>query len=238
MLAGWIENHYRLQHQHQYMISFCDYEMMRYGIERISNARFVILGMCPYSLWYDLSMSINRYRMLIYYPQTHTLQHVADKYSDELLSYEAFEKNMEGVFKSDMTDIMYEYLGETNIDYIHNMTEYEDNPGKDVQQIKRMFNKPYQDTFLENITIIEKAVKYLSEFKINLYIVLMPFPKLFLDNRNEDMYIHIINIFKEIEQHSDNVKTVDLIYDERFGNREFVDCHHLNYYGRYNEVIK
>lgn len=103
---------------------------MRYGIERISNARFVIFGMCPYSLWYDLSMSINRYRMLIYYPQTHTLQHVADEYSDELLSYEAFEKNMDGVFKSDMT-------------------EYEDNPGKGVQQIKRMFNKPYQDKFLD-----------------------------------------------------------------------------------------
>lgn len=211
---------------------FYDYQMCRYAISRVKDLQYVIWGISPYSLWYDLSLSSAKSRAAYYYPQTQALHHYQIDDTDLGILFQQLTIVSKEIFVPDFIPKSFEPLAE-DVDYLHNTRIYalERDTQKDLEQIHKLFDKHYPKTYTENVEIIREMLLYLRNQSIKPYIVMLPYPSYFLQNMDQAMYDQTVEVLKAYQQEFPEMEFLNYTYDKRFDDYYFADSHHLNYWG-------
>ena len=100
----------------------------------------------------------------------------------------------------------------------------------DVKEIKRLFAKPYEETFLENKSILQEFFEYLKKNKIRTLVYFPPFPDIFKKNTDITMKRRTRNVIREFQKKY-NFDVLDLTEDDDFSDEFFCDWSHLNWLG-------
>lgn len=211
---------------------FYDYQMCQYACSKMKDLQFVIWGISPYSLWYDLSLSSAGSRAAYYYPQTHSLHHYQIDDTDLGILFQQLTVVAGEIFVPDFIQKSFAPL-DGNVDYICNTQIYalKQDLQKDLETIHRLFDKDYPETYAENLEIIREMLLYLRNQKIKPYIVMLPYPSCFLQNMNQSMYDRTVEVLQAYKQEFPEMEFLNYTYDERFDDYYFADSHHLNYWG-------
>ncbi len=212
---------------------YYDYLMCKFAVEQCKNIEFCIIGVAPYSLWYDMSLSkkVNR-RCLYYYEQTKSLHHLKNKEY-----FEAIYKNQKIIYDKLLHHDMinkkfYDYKTKYHLYEEEDLAIYNEKniTEENINYIKNLSNKPYEATYSENVKILENLLIYLKAKQINPIIVIPPYPDIFIKNMSYDKLnrtIKVIENFKQIY----NFTFLNFVGDKRFEDVYFSDFSHLNYFG-------
>lgn len=217
---------------------FYDNEMLKYVLKKnnSSKLRFCIQEVAPYELWYDMSLgNKTARRSMYYYPQTGTMHHFRDaKYSIE--RFERFRKIFEKLFMDELVYDEYMLARATN-----NLTEKKDtgvwpNAGEEEyknagEEVKKLFDKPYEDTFKENVSILDEELNILKEHGIIPVLLIPPYPQVYRDNVNNQMYQRTMEVLREYKEKYSDIVILNYLEDRDFDDYYFSDCSHLNYWG-------
>lgn len=215
---------------------FCDFGMCRYAIEKtgLTNLRYCIIEVNPYRLWYDLSLSINKKRMIYYLPQLENMHHF--KGSIYVKNYTRMKKIYQDIFKKDIIYDDFESIRkkenmfrEHDTNVLGTCSEEESKGFAD--EIVTVFHKPYEDTFRENVIILNDMIAYLTTRKVCPLIVLPPFPQVFLENMDWDMYDRTKEVLWDLQRRHASLKILDYTKNDLFDDYYFSDWSHLNYWG-------
>lgn len=133
----------------------------------------------------------------------------------------------------DYNELEYEHSFHPEKVYIPNYNKYTEcnsNRKKDLEEIKHLFSKPYEKTFIENKQILTVFLKYLTLNKIKTLIYFPPFPKIFRENTEISMKRTTRNFIFEL-QDLYHFNILDLTDDPDFTDDLFFDWCHLNAVG-------
>ncbi|MCM1326535.1 MAG: hypothetical protein NC094_04505 [Bacteroidales bacterium] len=196
----------------------------KYGVA----LQYCVLGMSFYALWYDLSLSAGASRMLCFYDRIGTLHHydadfTANQSKDLLLCKEIFledflQKYYESYHKNGI-----EAIEAPHIEVYNPEATYEN----DIQEIKKVFHKPYEDTFKENVGILKRFFKFLSFHKIKTIVYIPPFPEIFNKYTPEDMKERTLSFLNEMKEEF-HFEILDASANKEFDSTCFADWCHLN----------
>lgn len=214
---------------------FYDYEMLKYALIDGVTPEYCIIGVAPYKLWYDMSLSKkNELRSIYYYPQTKTLHHYKNA-AGMIRLYEYYKSLYDELFAMDLIFELFDDVRQANHLYMDkDMNVWEDNPSNDEtdrQFVKSHYNKPYPETFSENVAILNDMVACLSENSIKTLFVIPPFTDKYYRYYSRDMYNTTVIELKKIMDAHEGIKLLDCIGDTDFENRHFSDIEHLNAVG-------
>jgi hypothetical protein len=228
---------------------FYDYEMMKHILsqESSSELEFCILDLAPYRLWYDLSLSeAGRNRCLTYYPQVKTMHHFASQ-EQEIGNYERNATIYKNIIKNDLVDIAFEemcsqeHLYEEKDMACWNPANADELSIK--EEVEKIFNKSYEQTFIENKGILENMLADLTTRNIRPIIVVPPFPYIFRKYMDKNKVAETMQVIEELTQTYPSTIVCDYLSDEDFEDYHFADWSHLNYRGsnlladKLNQVI-
>ena len=211
---------------------YYDYLMCKFAVEQCKNVEFCIIGIAPYSLWYDMSLSKKmNTRCLYYYEQTKSLHHLKNKEYFETI-YQNQKIIYDKLFHHDIIKkVFYDYKTRYHL-FEEDLTIYNEKniTEENINDIKKLSNKPYEATYLENVEILENFLIYLKTKQINPIIVIPPYPKIFIKNMSYDMLNRTIKVIENFKQ-TYNFTFLNFIGDKRFEDVYFSDSSHLNYFG-------
>lgn len=215
---------------------FFDNEMLNYilNMDSSSKLKFCIQEVTPYELWYDMSVSKQtEHRSMYYYPQVGSMHH----YKGQEQAIEKFVRYKE-IYDTIMAkDLVYEEFDtwrENNHAYeeedvaIWKMTADDANA---IVEVKRLFDKPYENTFKENVLILEEMFAKLVERDIVPIVILPPFPQIFLDNMTGEMVERTMQVLETFKEKYPKLVILNYMSDEDFDDYYFADWSHLNYWG-------
>lgn len=214
---------------------FYDFEMLKYSLQGGVVPKYCIIGMAPYKLWYDMSLSKkNELRSIYYYPQTGTLHHYKNA-EGMIRLFEYYKKLYDDIFEKELISDLFTEVREANHLYMDkDMNVWKDdssNDETDRQFVESHYNKPYPETFLENLAILNDMVDYLEEKSIIPIFVIPPYTRKYCRYMNRDMCdVTVQELGKIIEKYG-NVKVLNCIDDNDFDDGHFSDIEHLNAIG-------
>ena len=215
---------------------FCDYYSFLWLYEAMlikqkTQIKYCLIGMNYYKLWFDLSLSSRRSVMLSHYEKLGDMHHCHD--FDGLLS--SYKKD---VITCNM--LMDDYV-EQDFNNHFPQKPYEENLKKSfspdthykesVEHIKKLFDKPYPETFKENVAILDKFLKFCYIHNITVLVFIPPFSKLC----NEFTPAHMRQQTQDIimmMQEKYGFEFLDFNEREEFEDKHFRDADHLNMQGR------
>lgn len=217
---------------------FLDYQKLLWlyhevAEKRNGNIRYCVIGMDFYRLWYDLSLSNYKGRMMSVYHELHCLHHFHNW--DQLISkYEEDLKTCREIMVDGFLDVgLFQNVSPKEFEQkrmeIYNPDEaaYQ----KDVQIIvNHVFNKPYPHTLKENVGILERFFKFSFLHDIKVLVYIPPFPKIFNQHTPEDMKETTWKVLGEL-QAKYGFGILDFSGNKAFEKKHFSDCAHLNYAG-------
>lgn len=214
---------------------FYDYHMCKYVCEQCTNMKFCIIGVSPYSLWYDMSLSEQtKFRSIYYYEQTKKLHNFeyAKFYED---SYKVMDDIYHKIFKKGYIEYLFEEykkvdrtLEEKDLS-IHNEENLEQIDVV-VEGIKKLFNKPYRESYIENVKILDNLIGYLISKEIVPIVVIPSFSRLFRKYMSQDMVNQTLDVIYTLGNKYD-FHFINCLEDSRFEDVYFSDPEHLNYFG-------
>lgn len=197
--------------------------------KRNQKLKYCVIGMDFYRLWYDLSKSDAKIRMLCFYNKLKCVHHLHD-FNHYLIKAEEDLK----VCKELMID---DYL---NRDYLNNFhpelyygedkEQYEMTEEvfyRDSEEVKKVFHKPYPATFQENIGILESFLRFLQLRKIKTLVYIPPFPEIFNRFTSKEMKQKTLEVISELRD-TYEFDFLDLSEHELFTDEYFSDWCHLN----------
>lgn len=197
-----------------------------------AQIKYCIIGMTDYALWYDLSLSKNRIRMLCSYDMIKNTHNFHD-YDNLLLMWDEYKDILKNLLIKDYNELEYEHSFHPEKVYIPNYNKYTECNSeieKDLEEIKHVFSKPYEKTFIENKQILIVFLKYLTLNKINTLIYFPPFPKIFRENTDISMKRITRNFIFELQKFY-HFNILDLTDNPDFTDDLFFDWCHLNAVG-------
>ena len=101
---------------------------------------------------------------------------------------------------------------------------------RDAEEVNKVFNKPYPQTFAENSEILERYLKFLYLHNIKTLIYIPPFPRIFNRFTSEEMKQKTLSKLTDLkEKYEFNI--LNLSEEEVFTNEYFSDWSHLNSVG-------
>lgn len=214
---------------------FYDYEMLKYALADGVAPEYCIIGIAPYKLWYDMSLSRkNELRSIYYYPQTGTLHHYKNA-AGMMRLFDYYKKLYDEIFEKDLIFDLFAEVREANHLYMDkDMNVWEDkseNDETDRQFVESHYNKPYPETFSENVAILNDMVDCLKEKSIKILFVIPPFTDKYYRYFNRDMYNTTVSELKKIMKACGDIKLLNCIGDTDFTDRHFSDIEHLNAVG-------
>lgn len=200
--------------------------------KRKGNIKYCVIGMDFYRLWYDLSLSEGKIRMLCFYRRLRAVHHFHDfdslllrteedyKICEELMTDDYMEKDYINSFHPE------NYFGEIHDQYEMTEEAYQ----RDSEEVKKVFHKPYPYTFQENKDILDKFLKFLHMHNIKTLIYIPPFPRIFNEFTSEQMKKETENVIAEFKEKYE-FGYLDLSNHELFTDEYFADWCHLNQKG-------
>lgn len=212
---------------------YYDYLMCKFAGEQCENIEFCIIGISPYSLWYDMSLSKSTSsRALYYYEQTKSLHNLKGKEVYQKV-YENGREIYEEILHEDMIKRIFDRLRRKHHLYEEKdlfICREEKSKEEIIREIKELFNKPYEKTYLENVEILREFFEYLKGKGITPIVLIPPFPSIFLQNMSDDMLKETIKVIENFKEKYDFI-FLNFIKDKRFEDIYFSDYSHLNYFG-------
>lgn len=215
---------------------FFDNRMLSYilNTENSADLQFCIQEMTPYELWYDMSISKQtEHRSMYYYPQVQSMHHYAGQEKAVEL-FVQYKKIYDEIMEKDLVYDEFSIWRQTNHAYeeedvaIWKMTAEDD---KARVEIEKIFDKPYENTFNENVAILEEMFATLVGRNIVPIILLPPFPQIFLENMNEEMVLKTLNVLGNLKEKYPEIVILNYMDDDDFDDYYFADWSHLNYWG-------
>jgi len=98
-------------------------------------------------------------------------------------------------------------------------------------EIEKIFNKPYQETFNENILIFERYMKFTYDNNIKSLVIVPPFSKIMSERIPNEMENETLRVIKEL-QAKYKFEYVDFMRDKDFNDEHFYNFSHLNNWGK------
>ena len=130
---------------------------------------YCVIGMNDYRLWWDLSLGMQSLRMLGFYPQTGRLHHLDCQ--REVMRMEEEIQLCRTIFQSEFLEkdfqMRYPHIYEIcERKDIHRYCPTEKQRKEDRAEIEHIFDKPYPETYEENIGIFTRWFKFLQQNRI------------------------------------------------------------------------
>lgn len=151
--------------------------------------------------------------------------------------YEKQDKKIKSLLKKNGFEIMFEsyqiYYGsfkQNNSTRFDEKGLSEEEHKSIVEEIKRVFNKPYEETLKENIMIFDTYLRFLREKNIKTLVLIPPFPDIYKENMPQEMRDETELILKEFQKEY-GFEYINLIECSEFKDEHFADWSHLNIYG-------
>lgn len=201
---------------------------------------WVIIGLAPYSLRYDESLSIQQQNRINCY---------LDCYGDEA-SHNYYESDNILNIKEKLdiyTPQICQYLYEGVFVNLFGQGEYDMNqffdekniPADEREEITRKYSKPYENTLLENKKILKDYLEECNSLGLRVIVMIPPYTNWYKSHWNGGIYYHeLINYLMELGDKMD-FELIDLTTQE-WDNRYFRNTSHVNAIGRIRvtEIIK
>lgn len=207
---------------------YYDYNIVKYILNNNNNIKYALIGLCYYNFQYDLSMSKNKNRVIIYNDILKCKHNLS--VDDLTVLEEEFtinkrilsticDKNNDIVrFKSKNFDFKkYSYIEKYNMG---SSSANEDG------------NKNYPKTVIENKNILMDYLDLLKKHNIKPIIVVFPVTTYYANKfplKLEEEFKDIINDLKE----SYDFQYIDYFRSSLFSDDDFYDVSHLNEKGAY-----
>ncbi len=202
---------------------FADYSIIEHIFSnyKLSNLKYLLIGMSYYSFNYDLSKSINGYLTTRYYGITKTMRSYnieKDYYYFRDFTKTFFNKeNIQNISSNDKNNMYYEC-----------MTEIDKHNGKQVAT--RHSKKIYPETISENKYLFSKILELCKMRNITPIVVVFPTTKYYYDYLSIDMEEHFLKIIEEFQKQY-KFLFYNFLKDSSFEEQDFWDASHLNYRG-------
>lgn len=215
---------------------FVDYYRFLWAYNEIVNIQnrkmeYCVIGMNDYRLWWDLSLGMQSLRMLGFYPQTGRLHHLDCQ--REVMRMEEEIQLCRTIFQSEFLEkdfqMRYPHIYEIcERKDIHRYCPTEKQRKEDRAEIEHIFDKPYPETYEENIGIFTRWFKFLQQNRIKTILLRMPFPTIFRENTNKQMRWLTWNVMRQFCREYD-LRILDLTEKQQiFTDEDFYDWSHLN----------
>ena len=185
--------------------------------------------MTDYALWYDLSLSRGKIRMLSSYDMIKDVHNFHD-FDKLLIMWDEYKNVLGDLLIDNYSELEYIENFQPEKKLVPNTDQYvecDSNREKDIEEIKRIFSKPYEKTFIENKGILEAFLTYLKMNNIKALLYFPPFPDIFKRNIDSIMQKRTHNVINEFQKKY-NFDILDLTYDKGFSDELFCDWSHLN----------
>ena len=204
---------------------FTDYELAKVVMAaKRSNLRFAIIGVAPFSLHYDMSKSVNRYRTLAYYPIINSLHNFEFNMGD---FFKLFTSTYFDSFESFSTELKFpqRLLCDSQDKYM-DVNDY-------IEIRKRLRDwddKSYPETVVENKEILRAYITDCVNNDVVPIFVIFPitqwYNKFFSHLKMSELKNYLNEILNDF-----SVPFLDLSADNRFSVNDFFDVEHLNIRG-------
>lgn len=201
---------------------FYDFNIIKWLLKnhklKLTNLKYVLIGMSYYSFQYDLSLSSLKYRTLLYYDAIGILHNFKDV--DDILRNKNNTMNIaKEIFKFNSN-------GTVQIDWMlnkENIYTLDEHKGKIQAEID--CNKNYPETVKENIRVFDEYLNLLEEYNIKPIVMIAPVSKYYskyFSKRIKDEFMEIIN------ERKDRFQFIDYFDSKLFDDSDFFDVSHLN----------
>lgn len=221
---------------------FYDFEMLKMSYEDHKDTlQYVVAGLSPYSLRYDLSLSkgIN-IRTPYYHRYFKNLHHYTPDVSPEL---EKVQKMVRDIFGYDiMEDIYQRYYyakliganGTSSNGWCFDESYISEG---DIHDNYAKMHKEYPETLAENKKILKNYIDFCSEHNLKLFFLMPPYTNYYKENWNKDYIEELWGAIKELGDGKDY--TILDFSDEEWPNYYFGDYAHLNEIGavRFTQML-
>lgn len=216
---------------------YYDFEMFKYAYsfeEVKEHIEYAIIGLSYYSFHYDLSLSINDFRVNYYYTVTKTMHNNKSKnlyisYHNQLKELEESilaENHLMKVFEMEKDYYKQQISDGYNKQY--NPQERTDNEIlKDIASIKRDFDKYYPLTVIENKKVLREYIEFLISKDIKPILVVCPTTKLYQTFTLREFQKELYAIINELKTDY-NFQFLDYYYSDEFNDSDFYDVSHMN----------
>lgn len=210
---------------------FYDFEMLKKAHEDHGDSlKYVIAGLCPYTLRYDLSQSKGvKDRALEYYQDFGTIHNYKPDVSDNLLR---IEEAIIDAWGYDLIEEIYNhyiypsFIMETGIST--GQWAFDENciPQSWINDIHSKTHKDFPETLEENKQILAQYMQFCVENNLKLFFLMPPFSNYYKNNWNNDYANELWQTIREIGKDVDY--TILDFSDEEWENYYFGDYAHLN----------
>ncbi|MFC4403546.1 hypothetical protein [Gracilibacillus xinjiangensis] len=216
---------------------FYDFEMFKYAYsfkEIKDNIKYAIIGLSYYSFHYDLSKSKNKHRTNYYYPIVRDFHNYG--FINQVSQYHQTENSLnEIIFHSDHLLRLFEPQKgefEKQIEETNNLTyncqnKNEEEILKDIQFIRRDFNKNYPETVEENKLVLSNYLDFLQQKSIKPIIIICPVTKLYQSFAPSRFKEEFYEIMDELRKKYD-FQLLDYFNSNAFEDSDFYDPSHIN----------
>ena len=204
---------------------FLDYELAKIFLNaKQKKLRYAIIGVAPFSLHYDLSKSVNRQRMLAYYPILKKIHNydLSEKLLSQLLAssyfqlYDGFPSELKYNNRLLCNSMDKDICLDDYVDIRRRLVEWEE--------------KSYPETVEENKQILRKYVENCLNHGVLPLLVVFPvtpwYNKYFSSIKFSELKNYLCDLSSEYD-----IPFYDFSSDSRFEVEDFFDVEHLNVKG-------
>jgi len=203
---------------------YFDYHMIRYLIKnykaKLTNFRYVLIGLCYYSFEYNLSLAAMKEKSLLYY------EAIGEKHNYKILGNvlnirdidTKISKKILKLKETGYPEIQWEKIDNVNYDLNYEIGQ---------KQALLDGNKNYPETVKENTLIFKEYLKLLKDNNIKPIVITCPVSKYYskyFPKRITDEFHRIVNeVRKEYE-----FQFLDYFNSDLFNDEDFYDISHFN----------
>lgn len=213
---------------------YYDFLMFKEAIKLNPNLKTVIIGLAPYSLRYDLSLSCNKDELekLYFFSTILKSYHNNKSISNELDHFIKEIDLMTELLGDDCLSRLWKYLMTGRKREIPNIKFEIFSPEgitSENEIMYRKYHKPYKDTLEENSVILKEYLIYAHERGVNTVFFIPPFSKWYKERWDADYRDELRKYIKElsIQYPTSIVDYSDMELDDFF----YGDFGHLNQLG-------
>ena len=210
---------------------YYDFACFRNAISNNPGIKNVIVGFAPYSLRYDLSKTRFDYRLYYYtgiLPNYDVHNNVTLK--KELKEYKRQIDIFVSVFGREIFDDLFEKVAIKSqiegLEHRHFIFNSKNVSEEDKIEMAKKFQKPFEETLLENKQIISEYIEYALEHNVKVYLFLPPFSNWFKSNWDVN-YVNELLKYIDILSEQYDFTLINLL-DINLPDYYFGDYAHLN----------
>lgn len=210
---------------------YYDLQCLKYAKKELPELKNVISVLAPYTLRYDESLAKRQSASVLVNYSIFRDRHNNTELNDILLFYDNMRKKVENVLNwDDFLHWYYEYKYSNRIWYDNKEIFHSDiiNEIDDIE-VRKRYNKPYEETLIENKKIMLDYCEKVKEYGMRLLFFIPPFSSYYRNLWNEDYYIELMDYITELDEKYD-IDCIDMSHSD-IPDYCFRDSGHLNRIG-------